>query len=266
MALTRTSNSIAAPITSTLLLDGLRVGMQNAGFGSRISTYTSGNETRDIYETDYGTGQTYSKSYLQTRVNSSALLVSAALYWSWNVSNNTGSADPAVTSSNMTVNTSTSVNFVALNGGHEFRALIIVQGTSIGAIQLLRPSLRPAWWTDNDFPYFFIGSNITGGSQFLNYSSTGGNSLNPFLSVSARLRPVQMQGINHLSQRQVLTHPYLETTSTPTNQGVLGQFGADLGQCSGNNASIFDLIEVLPGVNEWAILNPSNGGLAVRIV
>jgi len=265
MTVTRTNNSISAPITGTNLLSGLRTAMQNAGFGARIDDYTSGNETRDVYEVQFSTS-TYGTAYFETRVNTTTLVISCALYWSFNTTTNTGSASPTVSSNNMTINTTSGVNFVALDGGAQFKMVLIIQGATVGALSLLRPSLaRPAFWTDADYPYFFMGKNITGTSQFTAWESTGGASLHPYSSVAVGLRPINLQGTLPNGQRQVVGCVQMQST-TGTNQGFIGQFNGDIVQVAGTNAIILDPITVLPGVEEYTILHVANGGLAVRTV
>lgn len=266
MAIIRTNSSIAAPITGTLLRDGLRAAIQNTGIGARIDDYTSGNETRDVYQQDYGTALTYSNAFIETRINTLTMMISLALYHSFNTTTNTGSANPAVTQNNMVINTATSVNFVSLDGGAEFRMVLVIQGSTIGVLALVRPTLaRPAWWTDSDYPYFFINRNITGISQLVQFDSTGGTALTPFSSITQEVRAAKVLGLNPNSRRQLVTGVQLQT-STGTNRGLIGQFSNDFALCSGTNALALDLIEVVPGVNEWLILNPAEGGLAVRIV
>jgi hypothetical protein len=239
--------------------------MQNA-FGGRIDDYTSGSETRDIYLVDYGTNQTYSKAYLETRLNNSTLNIGTALYWAWDLNTNVGSSNPPTSSSNMTISQSISVNFVAYNGGLEWKQVLIIQGVNIGSISLVRPSLyRPVWWTDNNYPYFFMGQNITGSSQFTSWVSTGGSGLSPFGNTSYILRLINLQGVDPFNRRQIVTSVQLQNGSG-TNQGWVGQFSAIIGQCAGNATSPLDPIEVIPGVNEWDILHNTIGGLCLRVV
>jgi len=265
MAVIRTNNSISAPIDGTKLLSGLRTAMQNAGFGARIHTYVVGNETRDVYRIQYSTG-IYGTAYLEIRVNTASLILSCVLYWSFNTNNNTGSASPATSANNMTINTTSGVNFVALNGGTQLKMCLIIQGATVGALSLVRPSLaRPAFWTDDHYPYFFINKNITGGNRFTVWESTGGPERHPYSSNAIGLRPINLQGTLPNGQRQIVASVQLQST-TGTNQGFIGQFDGDIVQVAGANALILDNLTVLPGVEEYLILQPVSGGLAVRVV
>ena len=267
MAVTVTRNTIAAPVTSTNALSGLRTAMQNAGFGTNTDNYVASGETRDIYEINFGTSTTYSIAYIETRLNNTSLNLSTACYWSWNSTTKVGSANPTVSATNFTFSSALGVNFVAFDGGAEWKMVVIIQGLTIGAISLIRPSLaRPSWWTDSNFPYFFMGKNITGSSQFIAWESTGGTSLSPFANVSYVLRSINLQGVvNANQQRQVVRGVQLQSGSG-TNQGFVGQFSGDIAQAAANGLGVLDVINVLPGVEEFTVLQNASGGLVLRTV
>jgi len=265
MAVIRTNSSIAAPITSTTLLAGLETAMQNAGFGTKIHRYVVGNETRDIYRVQFSTG-TYGTAYFITKVNTNNLSIGCSLHYDFNTSTNTGSPSPANSYSNMTVQTGAGVNFVSFNGGNQFKMVLIIQGVEVGALSLLRPSLaRPNFWTDNDYPYFFMGTAITGNNKFTTWTSTGGAALHPYSSNEVGLRPINLKGSLPDGKRQVVCSVQLQSV-TGTNQGFIGQFDSDIAQVAGQSANMLDLIIVEPGTEEYTILNPVSGGLAVRTV
>jgi len=264
MTVIRTNSSITPPINSTTLLAGLETAMQNAGFGTKIHRYVVGNETRDVYRVQFSP-DTYGTAYFITAVTNN-LSIGCSLHYDFNTSTNTGSSLPANSYTNMTVQNGAGVNFVAFNGGTQFKMVLIIQGVAVGALSLVRPSLaRPNFWTDNQYPYFFMGSYITGSNKFTTWAATGGASLHPYSYTEVGLRPINLQGSLPDGKRQVVCSVQLQSIAGPRG-GFIGQFDSDIAQVSGQNTNMLDLIIVEPGVEEYTILDPVSGGLAVRTV
>jgi|GEM_PF-4297175 len=272
MTVARTNSSIDAPITATNLENGLKQAMQDAGFGTHFAEYTVSSKKRIVWKTTYNNAQ-YGNAFTEAILASSSgsFYLSFTLYWFFNASNNTGSAEP-LTTGTMTLNTSTSINFVSLNGNNQFRMVLIIQGTKVGAMSLVRPAHRPAWWTDNAYPYFFMSfytATQLSQLQVREWRGTGASSLHPFGTNIYILRPIRLNGLLPNNKRQVVASVQLQT-APGTNQGLIGQFDADIVHAAMSGASPLDMIVVSPGTEEYLILDPGDptyniGGFAVRI-
>lgn len=265
MAVGLVRTTVDAPITQTNLTNGLVAALQNAGLGTPHS-YTSGGERR-VFPITFSSA-TLGTCHFEFLVTS-GLTLSCRAGTSFNTTTNTMSANPATSANNMTFNTSTSVNFIAMDCGGEGFLVLLFQGTNVGALSVIRPSIgQPAWWDEAVYPYFFMNKNITGSLFLTTFETTGGTAQTPWSGTNSLLhefQPANLRGVNPLSQREVSPGLTLQSQAV-TNAGIAGLLSANFGRAATSGAAVTDIIRI--GSQQWLIIRveSAGAGLVARIL
>jgi len=265
MPVTVTTTTQTAPITDSNFASSLHTAMVNAGFSSSPYSYNTSNETRRVYfetlNSDlYGTGIVETRIITASAYNRQFTL---AGYTAFNTTTNSGSG--MVTSSTFTPDTNNDITYHAINGGVEFRQVIVRQGTNVWWITRLRPSLlRPSWWNDNAYPYWFIQSNL---NSFNFYTVAGGASLSPWNDSWASYNARNIRGVTPGNLREIRTGLELESYSLTGNKGLIGVLSSDFG--TANTASLTPGVSTLvvnAGTDEWIVLAAGDSSWVARII
>lgn len=254
---TRVDSFVPATLTHQSLYDGIKLGFTNAGFSNIVDQYIAGTDKIIVYGIVLDSAKTFGTTYLRVRVTST-LVIATAIYTAWNATAHTGSnasnevAYPALVSS-------APINFVALNGGDEFKFAVLWSGAVTLFLGFIAPANRPAWWDLNTWNYCFFPTDST---LTLLYSSL----LNPYNTQTTHtsLNNVYM-GLSNLqtNRRDVLPGVIFYNAS---NRGIAGRTSDDLIMVAASGASRFDTIQIPGDTKEYLLLSNVSGGLAVRTI
>jgi len=265
MAVTLTTTTQTQPITDSNFASSLHTAMVNAGFSSSPHSYTTSTETRRVYFETVNS-DTYGTGIVETRIVTASTnnrLFTLAGYTAFNTTTNSGSG--IVTSWTFTPATSSDLTYHAINGGVEFRQVIVRQGSNVWWITRLRPSLlRPSWWTDNAYPYWFIQYNL---ASFNSYMVAGGASLSPWNDSFAVYNARNIRGVTPGNLREIRTGLELEASSPGGNKGLIGVLSNDFG--TANTSSLtpgVSTLVVTAGTDEWIVLAEGNSSWVARII
>lgn len=253
------SNSNLLPsINQSALVNGIKSAFGAANFPS-LYDEVPGTEHRLIYEVVLDANANFGKLYLEVEINAS-LQVRQRLHTGWdpiaNVGVNSGTyTDP------VQFNPDVEITFRGFEKSDEARIIGIRQTNLIQYLGYISPVVKPSWWNTNSSLYAFVPSD----PSFLTlYGPAASNS--PYgnaVYVTSLGRP-QMASSNPISgKRDIVTGLLIYTAA---NQGAAGRSSDDLVMVAASGLGTYDLIQVTPGAEEYMILSPLAGGLALRVV
>jgi hypothetical protein len=264
MVVTRTDTSQSPTITATNFENSLHTAMLNAGF-TLWHTYTASGQNRRIYR-EVLNSSTYGTAFYEIRINTTTRELSVTGYVAFNTTTNTGTG--AITSfNNFTPTTGDAINYIALNGGSEFRVVLIRQASTLAVVGQLRPSLnKPSWWNENNYPYVWYMMSLTS-NQWNNLTTAGGTALSPWSSATAVLVSRSIRGTVPGGQREISNAVELGAISSASPGGTCGVFSNDIAQSSTEGLVLgVDMMVVTAGTEEYLVIQAASGGLVVRTV
>lgn len=253
---TRTDTTLAAGWTQTTFMTALQAAFTNAGYSTPLSNYTSGTDRLLAYDFAVDNTKTFGINYLRLRFTTGFVL-GQQIYSGWNAGTNTGTNGS--TEATFTALSSTlAINFIALNGGSEFKLVIVNQTSSIIPLGILVPSNRRSTWDLNSWPFGFIfttaNCNVLRAPSLTPFSSTDYDTfLNNSRMASASTidnRVDGLTGINLLTQ---------------SNTGSPARTSDDLASLAVNGVARFSLVNPFGTSQQYLVINPVAGGLGVRV-
>ena len=253
----RTDSFVASTVTRQNLYNGIKQAFTNAGYSNPIDEYETSYDAYCIYEVILDATKAYGKAYLRVRVNND-LGVANQLFATWDAAANNGQyAGHDLGYNNLANNVQ--VNFVSLNAAPEYRFILVHQLQNYYPLGWIQPANKPAWWDMASFPYVFLPYT----TSFGDFRCTG---LSPVSTIEfdSSLNNYRMQVANAVtSRRDILAGVFFFARS---NQGIIGRTSDDLVMVSASGLTRFDTIQVPEQTQEYLLLNPNYGGLAVRVI
>lgn len=252
----RTDSLISPVIGQQNLYDGIKQSFVNAGYNAPFDEYVSGTDKIIVYQVVVDATKTYGVAYLRVRLTT-ALVVTQQILATWNASTHagtSGSTEIAYTA----FATNVAVNFIALNMGGEAKLVLLYQGSVYYPLGYIAPINRPSWWDLNAWPYAFLPTSGT----FTGYRSTA---LNPFANTDhdTTLGSTRMGTANTISNRRDILSSIVFFTQA--NQGITGKSSEDFAMIAASGMTRFDILQIPGDAKEYLLLNPTSGGLAVRV-
>lgn len=242
--------------TQAALVDALKIAMINAGYSAPISDFVSGTDRIIVYSIVLDSAKTYGTSFLRIRI-ASTFVIGTQLYATWNTANNTGTGNGAEILTTALV-TTTTVNFVSLNGSLEHKLVLVFQNAIYYPIGFLSPENKPAWWDLNSFNYCFIPSGIT-------FALLRGTTINPYVNTDhdSTLNVARMATANLITNRRdVLPGVVLYTQA---NVGISGRTSDDLIMLAATGTTRLDIVQIPGDTKQYLVINPAAGGLCIRV-
>lgn len=254
---TKIDSFIAPTITQQNLYDSIKQGFANAGYSAPFDEFTSGTDRIVIYAVVVDSTKLAGTAYLRIRVTT-ALAVNQQIYSGWSTSTRTGSNGSAEVGY-AAFTTNLAVNVIALNANPEYRLILLYQNTAYYPLGHFSPTNKPTWWDLNSFPYVFIpiGNNF----NFLRSSNLNPHNNSEYdigLAMTTRLGTA-----NTITNRRDILQGLILLSQN--NTGLGGRTSDDLVLFSGNGTSRFDILQIPNSTNQYLVINPSSGGIAVRI-
>jgi hypothetical protein len=256
MPATRTITSLGATITQANLVSALQAAFLNAGFSNPVSDFTSGTDRIFTYSITTGSG-TFGTIFLRVRVTS-ALAVFQQLFTAWNPATNTGTGNSTEVSYG-TLSNSVSIVFNALNGGLEYGLILLTQGGTFQPLGLIAPLTKRSSFSFNSYTWGFIFTSAT-------MAVVRGSSLNQYASADYDLALIgnsRLATANPIdNERDVISNLVLLTQS---NQGFAGRTSDELAVVAASGSTRYDTISISGTSQQYLIVLPGAGGVAVRI-
>lgn len=252
----RTTTMLASNITQATLVSALLTAFSNAGYSAPVDNYTSGTDRIIVYRFDSDVSKTFGQNYLRVRITS-AFQILHQILTSWNATTKTGN-NGSVEVALATIATTSIINFDALNGGNEYKLVVVTQTTTSFILGIICPENKPTWWDINVWPYGFIFLSI-------NLNSFRGSTLNPYSNsdYSSFLNSTAMGLANtQNNRRDVLTGVVILSAS---NRGVAAKTSDDLAIACASGSSKFDILSFPDSTAQYLVINNVSGGLAFRI-
>lgn len=253
----KTESFLSPPFDQTSLLEAINTAFLNAGFPSSVDTYFLNGEAYHVYPCVLDETKLYGTTYLRVRIRND-LYFFQQLFSSWAKTNHTGNHGGGETVHNL-VNTSSQLNFVSLNGGTEYKLVIVWQGNNYFPLGYFAPFYKPDWWDLNSWNYAFI-------SYYNYYQLFYTSNLNPYGNVThdTILPQGRMSHPNSITNRRDISSGILFYTHT--NQGISGRTSDDLVAVSASGIAKFDIVQTPQDNKEYILLYPGGGSsLGVRI-
>lgn len=255
---TRTISSLSATFTQTQLSTALQAAFASAGFSSVFDSYSVGTDLFLVYAFVSDVSKTYGTTYLRLRI-SNTFIISQQIYATWSVSSRPGSGNSVEVSYSALLNTS-NVMFVSLNGTTESRLVMITQGTTFIPLGLIVPATMRASWNLNSHTngyMFTTNTMVTLRSSALNQFTSNDNDI--ALVGTTRLGTANTTD----NERDLLTGLVLLNQG---NTGFAGKTSDDIGIGSFNGSTRYDIITKSGTSQQYLVLLPGSGGVAIRIV
>ena len=257
MAFRVTDSNLLPPINRTHLTVAIKNALATAGFPVLFDEVNTHGTDRVVYEIPFNPTATYGKAYLEIEIDY-VLNVRQRLHLDWNRVNNTGwGSGPWGPQVQFGFNSE--ITFRGFEKSDECRLVGIRQTNRIQFLGYLRPVNKPIWWNENSSLYCFI----PGANNFITwYGASSSNSPYGNSMYTSSLGRPQMANPNPItSKRDVVTGILMYSN---TDQGVCGRTSDDLAMVSGSGLGIYDVIQVVPQEEEYTIVHPAAGGLALR--
>lgn len=256
MVFTVTNSNLLPTITQANLTTAIKNALAAANFPTLFDEIV-GSPNILIYEITLNGSATFGKAYLEIEI-SATRVVRQRLHTNWDPIANTGVNSGAYGPS-ITFNDGTEITFRGFERSSEARILGIRQSSTIQFLGYIYPTNKPTWWNENSSLYAFIPAKNT----FLTLNgAAAGNSPYGNGVYTTSLGRAQMASSNPVtSKRDVVTGILLYSNA---NQGAAGRTSDNLVMVAGSGLGIYDLIQVTAGVEEYTILTPAAGGLALR--
>lgn len=260
MPMTMTTYTFNPTHTQSSLIGDLNTMLTDVGW-THIDSYTSSSTQFRVYNRVFNSS-TYGTAFLEVGVTNS-LQVTARFGSDWNTTTDV-MTHPVSLLNASTYSATNSISGVGIDGGDEFRAIFLRQGTTTSLICNLRPALnKPAFWDENLYCYWWFNSN------FGNFSLTipNASSLSPWTSRNAAFVSRTIRGTLPNGDVEIQTGVQIESTALGS-AGLCGVCSNDIGQAGvpSNAVTFSDRLVVTAGVEEWLILQTGAGGLVVRVV
>jgi len=251
-----TNSNLLPTITQANLTTAIKNALAAANFPTLFDE-VSGNPHRLIYEIVLNNTATFGKAYLEIEITND-LKVQQRLHTNWDPIANTG-VNSGPWGVQVEFNNSTEITFRGFEKSDESRLVGIRQSNIVHFLGYLRPANKPTWWNENSSLYCFIPA----ANNFITWhGADASNSPYGNATYTSSLGRAQMASSNPItSKRDVVTGILLYANS---NQGACGRTSDDLVMVSGSGLGIYDLIQVTANVEEYTLLNPAAGGLALR--
>ncbi|MBW4597463.1 MAG: hypothetical protein KME46_32350 [Brasilonema angustatum HA4187-MV1] len=258
MSATKTEALIQPSITQQSLYDGIKAGYALAGFSSPFDEFTeNGNNKSVVYKITLDGTKTYGSFYTKIRLTTSRG-IGHQIFSNWNATTHVGT-------NGSTENTFASfydtdpITVISLNGGTEFKLVILKAGSVFVPLGYMSPANKPTWWDMAIYPYGFIFGDYS--MQYLRTSSLTpyNSSLHDLLLVGNQ----RIAGANSQTNRRDIVQGLAFLTQS--NTGVSGKTSDDIVVCAAYGASVFDILQVNGTSEQYLILTNSNGGLGIRI-
>lgn len=254
---TRIDSFIAPNITQQSFYDGLKQAFTNAGYPAPFDDYTSGTERIIVYAVVIDATKLAGTAYLRIRITT-ALVLGIQIYSGWSTSTRTGSNGSTEIVYTALVN-NIQINLIALNANPEYKFVLVQQSAFCLPLGYFSPVNKPSWWDLNSFPYAFLPDGIS-------FNVVRTPTLNPYgnsehdigLSNATRLGTA-----NRISNRRDILQGLILLSQS--NAGLSGRTSDDMVLFSGSGTTRFDILQVPGSTNQYLVLNPSNGGLALRV-
>ena len=255
---TKTTTTLAATITQQGLYNALKTAFTAAGFGNPYDEYTSAdNSLRCAWLTMLDNTKVYGTTGMRFRVGTD-LSLGFLMGTGWDKTNHTTSnfstdyVSPAFAPSQP-------ITLDSVNGGGEFKLVIVSQGTTKFNFCYLSPANKPIWWDLNSYPYGFINGSA-------DFSLFYGSALNPYSNInfSNSLNRANLATANVITNKRDIELGV--NFYSQSNQGIMGKSSDDLVSIAAVGTSRFDIVRVAGNPSkDFLIINNAAGGLGIRV-
>lgn len=255
MPVTRTITNLAATITQAALFSAIQTAFTNVGFNAPIDNYTASGDLILVYSVSAGTG-TYANTFLRVRITT-GLVIAQQIFSAWNTSTKAGTNGSTEVVYTALV-TNTNIVFNAFTSS-ECRLIFVTQGSVMLPLGLIVPVTKRNSWSLNSWTWGLIPTSAT----MTTWRTTA---LNPFSNADidlALITSTRLATANSIdNERDVITNWLFLTQS---NQGFVGRTNDDFAVGSFSGSSRYDTINISGTSQQYLVVLPGSGGLALRI-
>jgi hypothetical protein len=148
----------------------------------------------------------------------------------------------------------------------EYKAVFLQANNFIVSISYFVPANKPSWWDEDNYPYCFMGNSYNPGS-FYGFPTSG----NPFNYGSTYVPAnynLQRYALNlgnpgQGNKRELVPGIIL---ADPSVNATLGRTSDDFCSAAANGLGIWDVLQVIPGTQEYVVLTGGTSGVVLRSV
>ena len=267
MPATQTITTVTQTRTQASLATLIKNAFTAAGFPVPVVDTTVGTDRVIVYQIVSDATKTYGTAFLRIRITTT-LTILQTLSAGFNTATNVP-VSPGGESNSLATVTNLSIEVRTYVKANEFRFVILSQGSSYGFYGYLRPEERHPCFNENVAPYIFQSANVfTAGNYFVSWQCTA---LSPYVSGGSpviifftHMTFVSLAIANPVTnQRDSVAGMILYASS---GQGVAAKTSNEIIMIAASGLTKFDSIQVTPGVEEYILLFPGAGSMALRTV
>lgn len=255
MPVTKTSVTLTAPISQSVLTDQIKTLLAALGF-VLVEDYIATDRLL-VFSIAFDAAKTFGTIFLRVRITA-ALSITQSIGTGWNTTTK-AIANESPVSQAVGLSSTLTLELVSYSRGNEIKLIQLSQGTTTTPfLGTFRPESKPSWWDESAYPYAFFPYNSTG-SYWLNIYSSA---LNPFGNNTYSIGLANgLNGANPVTGKRDIVAGLLLTTAAAT--GVAGRTSTDVSIVAAANLTKLDVIQVSE-TEEYTLLSPGSNGVALR--
>jgi len=259
MPYTRNDFTLNPTVTQTTLYDSIKARFLAMGDFRLFSEFSATTDRIMIFELILDSTRLAGKVYLRIRVTT-ALAITQQIFTFWNLTNNTGIA-PSTESALITFVPNIAIEMISFVKAPEYRFLLLSQSTVIAFLGILRPDNKPSSWSEDSYPYCFISNNaFDAANQFRNWLACTSNPYSNTSAFTSNMADPRLSNPNPIDNRRD-SEAGIRIYST--NQGIAGQSSGEIISVAALGQARFELITMSPSTEEYVLLNPGYGSMAL---
>jgi hypothetical protein len=260
MPFNRTDFTLLPPVTQQSFYDAIKARLAVIGGYTLFSEYASSGDKIVVYEILNDSSKLFGKVYYRVRVTT-GLQIFQQLYVSWNSTTNTGTL-PSTESTGVTFVSNVAIDFVSFGKIPEYRFLCLSQNTTFALFGVLRPEIKSDGWSEDSYPWMFISeNNWVAANQFKVWFSCTSNPYANVSGFSTNMADARLSSQNPVTNKR---DSQASMTIFSATQGIAGQTSQEVITVAALGQTRFELIQFIAGTEEYILLNPGYGTMAIR--
>jgi hypothetical protein len=260
MPFNRTDYTLLPPITQQTFYDAIKARLAVIGGYTLFSEYSASGDKIVVYELLSDSTKLFGKVYYRVRVTT-GLQIFQQLYVTWNATTNTGTL-PSTESTSISFASNVAIDFVTFGKLPEYRFLALSQNTTFALFGGLRPEIKSDGWSEDSYPWMFILDNDwTAANQFKKWLSCTSNPYSNTSGFTSNMADSRLSSQNPVTNKR---DSQASMVIYSTTQGIAGQTSQEILTVAALGQTRFELIQFIAGTEEYILLNPGYGAMAIR--
>lgn len=241
------------------LVELIKDAFESAGCGNVYTEFTSGKNKLLVYSIPLTSSELYGSAYLQVKITD-GLAVTQQLFAEWDSSKKIGISGGRESTS-VTFSKTANLQVRTFRKEGEFRLIALSQTDKFALLGYLRPSDKHPAFDETTGQYIFQ-SNNTWKLPFVAWNSSGAT----FYQTSdytSNMGNINLSKAHPVTNKRDLVAGMLLYANS--GYGIVGKTSEDIVSVAAAGLNKFDIIQDASANNEYVLLYPGNGCMAIRV-